>query len=653
MEAHRGCREIRAGRILGSAILLLGIVSLFGCDAAKNRRAATAPAQALLQPRPANGLLPRLPIAKFRASDLLFPAYVAQSSPQRAAEELIQRVEEAYRSGEQAYHAGHLEKARRDFDRALDLLLTSGQDIRGDESLENLFDRIVEQVHAFEVAAFREGDGFTEQAPTPAPIDEVAEIEPPETPVDSELQQEASSAIESVPYDLPLTLNEHVLPFIHFFQTSRGRAIITHGLEKAGRYRAMIERILREEGLPQDLIYMAQAESAFEPYALSRMGAKGLWQFMSYRARQYGLTRSWWVDERQDPEKSTRAAARHLRDLYEQFGDWYLAIAAYNSGPGNVQRGIERTGYADFWELLRRRVLPRETENYVPIILAVAFIAKDPARFGIDVTPEPPMQFERVKVPHPMDLRLVAEMIDVDVETVRRLNPGLLRMVTPNQPDFQLNLPPGTSQKFLAELATIPEDKWVSWRKHRIEPGESLGSIAKLYHTKAAAIADVNGIKLTAALQPGDKLIIPVAPGGTDLLQKRRAITYRARRGDTVESVAEQFSVTPQELRRWNHLRGWAIPRGKRLRVYVPALGERDRPPRPPKSQTATNVKNHKELTKNGEVIHHVKAGETLWSIASAYQTTVEALTHANSYLASRGLQAGDRLIVHASRRGE
>ncbi len=651
MRAKRGLRQVQQKRTLLLPFLLLPVLVLFGCEAGKNRRAVTPPAQAVLQPAQANGQLPPLPIPKFRVSSLL--PLATSLPPSDATEVLIRRVEEAYRSGEQAYHAGHLEKARREFDRALDLLLTSGLDIRGDERLENLFDRIVEQVHAFEVAAFREGDGFTEQAPTPAPIDEVAEMEPAETPVDPQLEQQASSTMQSVAHDLPLALNEHVLSFINFFQTNRGRAIVSRGLEKAGRYRAMIERILREEGLPQDLIYMAQAESAFEPYALSRMGAKGLWQFMSYRARQYGLTRSWWVDERQDPEKSTRAAARHLRDLYEQFGDWYLAIAAYNSGPGNVQRGIERTGYADFWELLRRRVLPRETENYVPIILAVAFIAKDPARFGIDVAPEPPMRFERVTIPKPIDLRLVAEMIEVDVETIRRLNPQLLRIVTPNQPDFELNLPPGTTQKFLTEVATIPEDKWVSWRKHRIEPGETLGGIAKLYRTKPAAIADVNGIQLTAALQPGDKLIIPVAPGGRNLSEKRRAITYRARRGDTVESVAEQFSVTPQELRRWNHLRGWAIPRGKRLRVYVPALGEREHPARTARPKIAANQQNSKELSANREVVHHVKAGETLWSIASAYQTTVKALTRANSFLASRGLQAGDRLIVHAPRRGE
>jgi membrane-bound lytic murein transglycosylase D len=252
-----------------------------------------------------------------------------------------------------------------------------------------------------------------------------------------------------------------------------------------------------------------------------------------------------------------------------------------------------------------------------------------------------------------MDLRLVAEMIDVDVDTIRRLNPQLLRMVTPNQPDFQLKLPPGASEKFLAEIATVPEDKWVYWRKHRIEPGQTLGSIAKLYRTKAAAIADVNGIELTATLRPGDKLIIPVAPGRPESAQKRRSIIYRARRGDTLASVAEQFSVTPQELRRWNRLRGWAIPRGRRLRIYVPAVPGAAVSARLPREQArtpapkiSTNSKPKNDLARTERVVHNVQRGETLWSIATAYQTTVDALRRANSFLASRGLQAGDRLIV-------
>ena len=181
----------------------------------------------------------------------------------------------------------------------------------------------------------------------------------------------------------------------------------------------MVQRVLQEEGMPQDLIYLAQAESAFLPQAVSKAGARGMWQFMSFAGRKYGLQKSWWVDERQDPEKATHAAARDLRDLYDQFGDWYLAMAAYNSGAGTVQHAVERTGYADFWELYKRNALPKETQNYVPIILALTLISKDPGRYGIEFQPEPSLKADAVKPGQPIDLRLVAETIDTDLETLR------------------------------------------------------------------------------------------------------------------------------------------------------------------------------------------------------------------------------------------
>jgi membrane-bound lytic murein transglycosylase D len=339
------------------------------------------------------------------------------------------------------------------------------------------------------------------------------------------------------------------------------------GLRRAGRYREMISRVLREEGLPQDLIYLAQAESAFQPLALSRAGARGIWQFVAYRGHEYGLRHTWWIDERQDPEKATHAAAQHLRDLYKLYGDWYLAMAAYNCGPGNVQKGIERTGYADFWELYKRNVLPRETKNYVPIIIALTLIAKDAAHYNIQVEPDAPVPTDVVKPGRAIDLRLVAETIDVDVETLRSLNPALLRLATPDDPSFELHLPVGTAQKFSAEIADIPPDKWVSWRRHRVESGETLTSIAKRYHVTAAAIADANSLERNAALDAGEKLIIPAVQPPSEI--KRRLVSYRVRRGDTFLGIADRFSVSADDLRKWNHLKANKVSRGMVLRVYT------------------------------------------------------------------------------------
>src|SRR5260370_1470689 len=198
----------------------------------------------------------------------------------------------------------------------------------------------------------------------------------------------------------------------------------------------MIKGVFREEGIPMNLMTLAEAERGFKPLALSRASARGMWQFMAFTGRLYGLQHTWWVDERQDPEKATRAAARHLRDLYEKFGDWYLAMAAYDSGEGNVQRAVQRTGYADFWELYKRNVLPRETRNYVPIIVALALVAKDAAHYGIQVDPESPDAVDVGKPGRPIDLRLVAETIETDVATLRTLHPAPLPLAPPTHPPF-------------------------------------------------------------------------------------------------------------------------------------------------------------------------------------------------------------------------
>jgi membrane-bound lytic murein transglycosylase D len=477
---------------------------------------------------------------------------------------LMARVQEKFASGEQNFKAGHLDAARRDFNDAVDWMLESGYDPNGDPRLSELFRHVVDSVYTYELQAFRAGDGFQETPAVPAPIDEVAEMT---FPVDPRLKDRAEQAAKNTSHDLPLTVNDEVLSFLNFFQTPRGKAIVETGLRRSGRYRDMISRVLREEGVPQDLIYLAQAESAFQPLALSRAGARGIWQFVPWRGNEYGLKRSWWVDERQDPEKATRAAAQHLRDLYGLFGDWYLAMAAYNCGPGNVQKGVERTGYADFWELYRRNVLPRETKNYVPIILALTLIAKDAAHYGVQTDLDQPVPSDVVKPGRAIDLRLVAETIDVDAETLRSLNPSLLRMATPDDPFFELHLPKGMAQKFSAEIADIPPEKWVSWRRHRVEAGETLTSLAKKYHVTAPAIAAANSLGRSDVLSPGDKLIIPASQPAAEA--KSRLVRYRVRKGDTLGGIADQFSVSPEELRKWNGLKAARVSRGMVLRVYT------------------------------------------------------------------------------------
>jgi membrane-bound lytic murein transglycosylase D len=491
----------------------------------------------------------------------------------------------------------------------------------------------------------------------PAPIDEIAAQAPavegaPLPPIDPNLRTRAEGELHEVSHDLPLTVNDPVLAFVNYFQTTRGRAIVETGLRRAGKFRPMIERVLREEGMPSDLIYLAQAESAFQPQALSRAGARGLWQFMSFRGEQYGLAHDRWVDDRQDPEKATRAAATHLRDLYQMFGDWYLAMAAYNSGPGTVEKAVERSGYADFWELYRRNVLPKETRNYVPIILAMTLIAKDPARYGIDVVPEEPLRFDEVALSHPIDLRLVADTLDVDVDTLRALNPQLLRLVTPADRPFALHIPAGASDRFLSEMAAIPPENWATWRRHRIAEGETLSSIARQYHLGTTAIAEANNLETGSALEAGDKLIIPVT--ASPQLSAGKLVRYRARQGDTLATIADEFDVSVAELKKWNSLTATSkLVRGTRLKIYSGA------PLPPPDHKTAATprvavvvntAQNAPRKIALQSVSYRVREGETLWSIAQTFKTTVATLQSANQYLFSRPLQAGDTLVIASTR---
>jgi membrane-bound lytic murein transglycosylase D len=605
----------------------------------------------------------------------------------------VASAEKEYEAGRANYNAGHLEAAKENFDRAFDLLLSAPAEVNSDERLQQEFEKIVEGVHQLELQALKEGDGFTEQRAEPAPIDEANEVT---FPVDPSIKAKAEQELKTTQSDLPLTLNDTVAGYINYF-SSRGRGYLEHGYVRSGRYREMILKTLKEEGVPQDLIYLAQAESGFHPLALSHAGARGMWQFMMIRAVDYGLSRNWWVDDRLDPVKSTRAAARHLKDLYKQFGDWYLAMAAYNSGPGTVQRAVERTGYADYWQLYRRGVLPAETRNYVPIILAMTIMSKNPAQYGLDrLAQDAPLPFDSVTIRYPVDLRLVAECVDTSVATLQELNPSLLRLTTPKDKPFELRLPEGSREKFQEAIAAIPADMRVWWRYHRVTSGDTLTAIARKYHTTVAAIERVNDLQ-GEDLRLESKLIIPVTPGRRDtdtLTFAKHPTRYKVRKGDTILSVADDFGVPAQSVRKWNRLKGNTLVAGRVLVIYRPVSPRVDDQPEgssragsggggtgtgktgsvhskmvqsgtasggkaqalqadPGKTATPETISakkgrrepGEKSSERSGRLVHRVKKGETLSSIASAYNISISELRRNNKKIAAN-LRAGDLLVI-------
>jgi membrane-bound lytic murein transglycosylase D len=487
--------------------------------------------------------------------------------------ELLKQVDDLYQAGLKDYSADQMDGAKDKFDQALTLLLVSGLDIRGDDRLSSEFDRLVENTYNLETSALQRGSAMSSHAYEPAPIESFSGLT---FPVDPNVRERAQHEVASVQSDLPLTSNDYVSGALTYLQ-SHARHYVQRVLAGRSLYGPMIEQTLKEEGLPEDLIYLAAGESAFSPYALnSKSGAKGIWQFMVGTGELYGLKKNRWLDEREDPVKSTRAAARFLKDLYHTYGDWFLAMAAYDWSPNGVQKAIEKTGYADYWKLRELGALPAETQNYVPIFVAIALIAKDPQAYGFQAPPDPPLAFDSIAVPEPVDLRLVAGLIDRPVDELVRLNPSMLTWVTPpNDPDFRLHLPAGTRDLYEREIALIPPDRREWWRAYKVESGETLASVARKFHISEASLSSVNGLSVDR-LDAGARVVIPLSPSTQASLVRvhehyvLRAKQYRVKPGDTLELVADRFDVTPYQIRHWNRLHGSGLVAGSSLTVFVP-----------------------------------------------------------------------------------
>ncbi len=540
---------------------------LVGCAPARFHK---APSNSFLAPEVATA--PRIPVVPdppaVPASDWRvhlgaapgLPAAVRAQAPSGWLAVLLRDADWRLQAGRKAYQEGDIERARREFNRALDILLAPPEDAESPEraAIHKKIEQLVEEIYRYDLELSGAGEQSEERAFERSPLDD---IPPPTFPVDPALKNRVLEEIRSTLSQLPLEATDEVLAYIQYFSRGRGRRILEQGLRRAGRYRPLIQRILDEEGVPQELIYVAQAESGFQPRAVSRKRATGMWQFMRARGQQYGLQQTRYTDDRMDPEKATRAAARHLRDLYHQFGDWYLALAAYNAGPVAVERAVERTGYADFWELRRRNVLPRETASYVPIILAMTIIAKNAAEYGFHtVLPDPPLEYDSIELTAATDLKLVADLLERPLAELRELNPSLLKDLAPA--GHLLHIPKGQGVELAPVLAEIPPERRTGWRAHRVAEGETLGAIARRYGMPERSIAGVNG-DLTDGVQAGDWLLIP---------QPQRSIQPSRRAGTGARSSNSVGARQVRTVRRSTTARDrTAAPQTARLSIAGPS----------------------------------------------------------------------------------
>jgi membrane-bound lytic murein transglycosylase D len=525
--------------------------------------------------------------------------------------DLIAESDRHFEAGREELAVGHLERAKAEFDRALDTLLESPDGARSSPRLREHFDRLVDRISVLEQAALTTGDGFSETKTEPALIDSLLGPETFETTTPKPATAEAVQAdLEFTTHDIPIPTNDRVLRYVELFQ-GRLREFLTEGLARGVQYLPMIQATFRAEGLPLDLAYIPLIESAFKPSALSRAKARGVWQFMRGTALENGLKADWYLDERADPVKATQAAAKYLKTLFTMFEDWHLAMASYNGGPGRVRRALTRSRQNDFWKLTSStRWLPRETREYVPMILAAVIIAKNPAQYGFEITPVTPVAFEKVAVPRAIDLRRVAEWTGTSIDQIQALNPELRRWTTPvRYPQYEVKVPQGTAEDFAARLASAAPSDFVSLNWYTVKRGETLSTIARKLRVSRSELAEANHLSVKSRVKQGQDLIIPRAPTALLAARTQRAVpdevasreiggsapvtnvtkvtnpklatvapavrmttpsaplTYRVKKGDTLSSIARLFDTTVDKIKNLNRLRGSRITPGDRLTI--------------------------------------------------------------------------------------
>jgi len=479
------------------------------------------------------------------------------------------------------------------------------------------------------------------------PLTEKLEVFFPSSPAPAELELIQHLELKSINHP-------RVKFYLNYF-TGAGRRTFQVWLKRSGLYQDFIQARLREHQLPESLFYLAMIESGLNPYARSRRGAGGIWQFMPHTARRYGLRVDFWVDERRDPEKSTLCAIAYLKDLYYRFGSWALALASYNAGEGKVSKIIERYDTDDYWELIQYPGLKKETRDFLPKMISACIIAENPTAFGFSPPQKNPLRYEKVVVSSPVDLRQVAKFTGVSLSELKRLNPALLRGITPPDSKYELNLPVGTAKKFLLAYKNLPREKLLTYFTYRVREGDTLWEICTRSGANLREVRELNHIYNPKSLRPGRVLIIPVPrsraksrPAPKPIAKQKLSsppkgtvlVKYRVRSGDTLWEIARGAGVSVSELRKWNHYRT-RLQLGEELVLYLTPK-QRKEFFRWQRQRNKIARKEEKKVKRT----YYVRKGDTLWEIARKYQVSPEELMSWNQLKHSSVIRPGDQLIL-------
>jgi membrane-bound lytic murein transglycosylase D len=530
----------------------------------------------------------------------------APASPESVA---LSRARQEFFRGREAALSGDFQCAEDAFGRALESVRPAGGPAPADPATIDFSVVLYEWIIRYEAMAAppemqaQEGQGAPVLAPEEAPAATDEAVQKARQAVDTDTTTNANA------YDIPIVINDPVLRILAVYQNDL-HDVIARGLARSGRFIPMIERIFQEEGLPKDLAQIAMVESSFIPRARSPMAACGIWQFIPATGRQYGLAANAVMDERNDPEKATRAAAKYLSFLHELFHDWYLAMAAYNAGEGKILRTMEKTGLTDFWQLAASGLLKPQTQNYVPAVIASTLIARNPSHYGFDVQYEKPLEYDTVRLDRPVSLRHLAAKT-APIEDLYRLNPELRGEITPaGSAGYELKVPPGAATTVLAAFEQAPTARPPSFRRYTVRKNESLASIARRFHVTAASLAAANSLRGNGKLSRGRLVLIP--------------------RPEPVVRAASH-----------------ARKNKKGSVVTVASHGRRNGKMRP--APAAKEIKTARAQVKQARN-YKVRGGDTLYRIALRHGTSVASLLAFNSLAAPAAIKPGDTLRIPAAR---